>query len=194
MFDTSCFAFSAFYLRRSNQIWYALTFCTSNNHFRNSIHLLTNTWRELRKRFEFLRESHYEMVNTTKFSNEECLLLSWYTDVQYQLLSWINFIFLNVNIIKLYYKNLKNDFLVVSVQINSHKCTEMCQTKCAFKRTIWRYPLQWPFVENRLLCDDQILHIKKSGNKKNRRPYTTLCKKPYLIISINIKFIQHQFW
>ena len=72
------FDFSAFYLRRSNQIWYALTFCTSNNHFRNSMHLLTNTWRELHRRLEFLRENNYEMVNITEFSNEECFFLFFY--------------------------------------------------------------------------------------------------------------------
>ena len=77
-------------------------------------------------------------MNITKFSNEECLFLSSSTDVQYyhELISFFILIILNIII------SLKNEFLVESVQINSHKGTEMCQTKGAFKRTIWLYPLQ----------------------------------------------------
>ena len=57
--------------------------------------------------------------------------------------------------------HIKSSLFMQWSQKKDHKGTEMCQTKCAFKRTIWRYPLQWPLVEIRLLCDDQMLHIKK---------------------------------
>ena len=50
---------------------------------RVDVNLLTNTWRELRRRLEFLRENNNEMVNITKFSNEECFFLSSSIAVQY---------------------------------------------------------------------------------------------------------------
>ena len=102
------------------------------------MHLLTNTWRELRRRLEFLRENNYEMVNITEFSNEGFFSILIY---RYSILTVIMNLFFMLILLNCIIKKYPNDFLVVSVPINSHKVTEMCQTKCAFKLTIWRYPL-----------------------------------------------------